>query len=90
MSFEEMNDVILERIDITKNYYVIEKKIELKYTAIREEYSTNRSLRRGSSTHAQNIIIPKMVIEPQNIRRKFEREKGKIPKLGMLETYANI
>ena len=89
-SFEDVNNVILERIEIIKNYYVIKNKFELTDTAIREEYSINRSFCRGVSTHAQNRNIPELVIETQNRWRKFEREQVKIPKLGMLETYADI
>ena len=42
ISFEEMNDFILEKIEIIKNYDVRDRKFELKYTDIREGFIINR------------------------------------------------
>ena len=84
MSFEEMNNFILEKIQIFKNDDVRENKFELKNTAIREEYNIKRSFRRGSSKHAQNRNILQSVIKIKNRWRKFGRAKEKRPKLGML------
>ena len=60
--FEKINYVIIKRINIIKNDDVRENKMKLKYIAIREEYSINRSFHRGNSTHSQNRNIPELVL----------------------------
>ena len=77
MSFEYMNNGIIEGVEIIKNDDVREKKIELKDTAIREYYSINGKFCRGYSTHAQNRNIPELVIKTHNIWINLERTKVK-------------
>ena len=85
-----MNDVILESIKIIKNDDVRENTFEFKDTDIIEEYSIIWSFCRSYHIHSQNRSIPELVTETQNTWRNFECAKEKIPKLGMLKTYADI
>ena len=89
MSFREMNEIVLERIEEIKEKDE-EDKFELKEVNIREEYSINRSFRRGSTAHALNQGVSQPVIDAHNRWRKVERSKGRKPKLDMIEEYADI
>ena len=89
MKFREMNEILLDIIEEIKDKDT-ENKFELKEINVREEFSINRSCRRGSSTHATNQQIPKPVIEAHNRWRKIERSKGRKPNLGMVEEYSEI
>jgi hypothetical protein len=90
MKFSEMNEIILERVEAVQNADSRRNELDLRDLDIREEFSINRSFRRGSSTHAQNAKVPPEVVEAQNRWRKIERAKGKKPSLAMIETYADI
>ena len=85
----EMNDLILDNLEIIKTRDTL-NLLELKDINIRENFSINRSFRRGSSTHAQNSKVPIPVIETMNRWKKFERAKGRKANLAMIETYADI
>lgn len=89
MDFREMNAIICDVLETIKEEDV-EDNFELKDVTIREDYSINRSFRRGSTGHALNQKIPKAVVEAHNRWRKIERSKGKRPKLEMIEEYAEI
>jgi macrodomain Ter protein organizer (MatP/YcbG family) len=54
-----------------------------------EEYSVMRSLRRGVTSHAQNLKIPKEIIETNNRWRKFDRARGMTPGMSMFERYSD-
>ena len=62
----------------------------LRSVDIREEYSINRSCRRGSSTHAQNQNISESIIRMQNRWSMVENAKGRRPTFNMVETYSDI
>jgi hypothetical protein len=54
---------------------------------VTEEFSTFRSLPRGDTLEAQNVKIPREVIEANNRWRKTSRAKGLIPGYSMMERY---
>lgn len=54
-----------------------------------DEYSARRSLRRGSTSEAQNVQVPKEVIEANNRWRKHMRSKGIVPSMDMIERYSD-
>jgi hypothetical protein len=54
-----------------------------------EEYRIRRSLRRGSTTHAGNMAIPKEVIEANNRWRKHGNSRGVLPGMSMVERYSD-
>lgn len=89
IEFREMNNIVLEIIEEIKDKDE-EDKFELKDTTIREDFSINRSFRRGSTAHALNQKIPQPVVEAHNRWRKIERSKGRKPRLGMVEEYSEI
>ena len=90
MTFGEMNEIFLERLEILKDEDKKGELYDLEQYDIREKFSINRSIRRGSSTHAQNQEISVPVIEAQNRWRKNERAKGRRPNFAMIEHYADI
>ena len=55
---------------------------------VEEEYSVYRSLRRGATAEAQNVGVPKSVIEANNRWRKRERARGLTPGMSMMERYS--
>ena len=85
----EMNEIILEMIEEIKDKDETDK-FGLKEITVREDFSINRSFRRGSTAHALNQKIPQLVVEAHNRWRKIERSKGRKPKLGMIEEYSEI
>jgi hypothetical protein len=56
---------------------------------IRKEFSIGRSLQRGVTAEAQNVGIPKEVIEANNRWRKHARSKGSTPGMTMMERYSD-
>ena len=56
---------------------------------IRKEFNIGRSLRRGVTAEAQNVGIPKEVIEANNRWRKHARAKGLTPGMTMMERYSD-
>jgi hypothetical protein len=56
---------------------------------VEEEYSVRRSLRRGSTAHAQNMRIDPSIIEANQRWRKHERSRGVLPNMGMMERYSD-
>ena len=90
LMFQEMNDIILEQLEKLKEEDEQKDCYDLKGVDISEQYSINRSFRRGSATHAQNQKVPEHVINVQNRWRKVEGAKGRRPKFGMIENYSDI
>jgi hypothetical protein len=89
LTFQKMNDIFfdcLERIQLED----VSNLHKLRDINIREEYSINRSCRRGSTTHARNQGIPSSTIELQNRWSTKENAKGRRPKYNMIETYSEI
>jgi hypothetical protein len=89
MEFSEMNHTILEKLEELKEKDK-DNKLGLKDFNVREDFSINRSFRRGSATEAQNVGISESTIVAQNRWRKIERAKGSRPKFTMIETYADV
>lgn len=56
---------------------------------VKEEYSAYRSFRRGSVAEAQNVSIPREVIEANNRWRKRSRARGSTPGMSMMERYTD-
>lgn len=56
---------------------------------VHDEYSVRRSLRRGSTSEAQNVQVPKEVIEANNRWRKHMRSRGILPSMDMIERYSD-
>ena len=89
ITFGEMNEIILDRLELLKE--LDESDIlGIGDIDIREEYSINRSFRRGSSTHAQNVKVSEPHINAQNRWRKTELAKGRKQKFSMIENYGDI
>ena len=57
---------------------------------IAEDYLLVRSLRRGSTTLAQVLQVPKEVIDLNNRWRKIEAAMGREPSLPMMQLYSEI
>ena len=89
MSFQEMNELFTSCIEFIQSNDT-SNKFKLDNTDVREEYSINRSCRRGSTTHAQNQGISSAIIQIQNRWSTAENAKGRRPKFNMLETYSEI
>lgn len=90
MSFAQMNEIVLERLELLKESDKETNYLGLEKFNIREDFSINRSFRRGSSTHAQNQKVPEPVINAQNRWRKVEAAKGRRAKFSMIENYSDI
>ena len=84
-----MNEIILDMLETIKEEDE-DNTLGMKDHSIREEYSINRSFRRGSSTTAQLMQVPTEVIELVNQWKNIQRAKGKRPSFSMIETYADI
>ena len=56
---------------------------------IEKEFSIGRSLRRGVTSEAQNMGIPREVIEANNRWRRQARAKGLTPGMSMMERYSD-
>lgn len=56
---------------------------------VEEEYSVNRSLRRGATSEAQNVGMSQTIIESNNRWRKTHRAKGMTPGWSMMEHYTD-
>jgi hypothetical protein len=56
---------------------------------VEDEFSVRRSLRRGSTTQAQNVGVPKEVIEANNRWKKHLHSKGLLPSMSMVERYTD-
>ena len=89
MSFSEMNEIVMERLEAVKEQD-LENELGLDVFDIREDFSINRSFRRGSETHAQNQKVPETAINAQNQWKKIEAAKGRKAKVSMIENYADI
>jgi hypothetical protein len=90
ITFTEMNTIILDCLEAVQEEDKEDNKLGLKGIDIREDYSINRSFKRGSATHAQNQGLSAHQIEVQGRWRKFEMAKGRKPKLAMIEHYSDI
>ena len=90
LRFNEMNEIILECLERVKDEDELNNLLGLRNKTIREDFSINRSFRRGSSTYAQNKKIPRHVIDVHNRWRKIERAKGKKARMAMIENYSEI
>ena len=89
LSFQEMNKMFHDGLEKVKEEDS-EDLLGLLNTDIHEEYSINRSCRRGSATHAQNQKIPEATIRMQNRWSMIETSKGRRPNFNMVETYSDI
>jgi hypothetical protein len=56
---------------------------------IESEYSARRSLRRFFTTQAQNVGVPKEVIETNNHWCKHMHSRGRLPTMQMIERYSD-
>ena len=54
-----------------------------------DETSVRRGPRRGATAEAQNVQIPKAVIEANNRWRKHERARGTTPGISMMKRYSD-
>jgi hypothetical protein len=52
---------------------------------VEDDYSIRRSLRRGSTSRAQNQGIAASVVEANQRWRKHERSQGVLPSMGMMK-----
>ena len=66
------------------------KKLIGKDAVIEEEYSICRSLKKGSTTQARNIVVSDLDIATANIWRNTERTGGIRATKNMVEHYSQI
>jgi hypothetical protein len=86
MSIAEMDEFLHDVLCSAQKKFtnVIGDKVK-----VHEEFSVYRSLRRGATSEAQNVAIPKDVTESNNRWRKFSRAKGRTPGMSMMERYSD-
>ena len=89
LPFGIMNDWFHQGLENIKDND-FQDNLGLRSIDIREEYSINRSCRRGSATHAQNQNISEAIIRMQNRWSMVENAKGRRPTFNMVETYSDI
>eukprot|EP00978_Attheya_sp_CCMP212_P021807 scaffold64110_cov59-Attheya_sp.AAC.1 len=82
--------------DLDPDFHSILLRVQARYPQIIpssvnvvEEYRIRRSLRRGSTTHAGNMAVPKEVIEANNRWRKHGNSRGVLPGMSMVERYSD-
>eukprot|EP00978_Attheya_sp_CCMP212_P041702 scaffold242487_cov33-Attheya_sp.AAC.1 len=82
--------------DLDPDFHSILLRVQARYPHIipssvnvMEEYRIRRSLRRGSTTHAGNMSIPKEVIEANNRGRKHGNSRSVLPGMSMVERYSD-
>jgi len=85
----KMVDLDLALHEILKEVQDLHPEVITKSVDIEEEYSIFRSLRRGVTSHAQNVKIDKSIIEANNCWRKHARSNGMLPGMSMLERYSD-
>ena len=89
LPFGTMNDWFHQGLENVKEND-FQDNLGLRSVDIREDYSINRSCRRGSATHAQNQNISESIIRMQNRWSMVENAKGRRPTFNMVETYSDI
>jgi hypothetical protein len=90
MKFSDMNEIVLDQLEVVKDEDIEKKLLGLEAFDIREDFSINRSFRRGSETHALNQKVPEVVINAQNRWKKIEAAKGRRAQFSMIENYSDI
>jgi hypothetical protein len=82
--------------DLDPSFLGILKRVQSRWPSVipdtvkvEDEYSVFRSLRRGATSHAQNVKIPKEVIEANNRWRKRSRANSLTPGMSMMERYSD-
>jgi hypothetical protein len=85
MSISEMDKLFhsVLQLEVQRRY----PKVLPDSVKIMDKFSTFRSLRRGATSEAQNVKIPREVIEANNRWRKLSRAKGLTPGFSMMEKY---
>ena len=89
LPFEQMNSLVLDCLQLISEEDQ-EDHLDLHKHNIREDFSINRSFRRGSNTHAQNQGISEEIINRQNRWSIAENAKGRRPKFNMVELYSDV
>lgn len=80
-------DVLLH--DVLKRLQIRRPNVLPKSVNVEEEISARRTLRRTFTTQAQNVQIPKDVIEANNRWRKHLHSRGVLPSMDMVERYSD-
>lgn len=82
--------------EMDKTVHLVLLRVQKKWPSIipetvnvKEEYSAYRSFRRGSVVEAQNVNIPREVIEANNRWRKRSPARGSTPGISMMERYTD-
>jgi hypothetical protein len=81
--------------DLDPMLHAVLKRVQLQWPIvipdsvdIENEYSMFRSITRGSTSQAQNVQLPKEVIEANNRWRKALKARGLTPGMSMMERYS--
>jgi hypothetical protein len=81
--------------DLDPMLHAVLKRVQLQWPSVipdsvdvENEYSMFRSIRRGSTSQAQNVQLPKEVIEANNRWRKALKARGLTPGMSMMERYS--
>jgi hypothetical protein len=86
MSISEMDELCYSvLLEVQRRY----PKVLSDSVKITDEFSTFRSLRQGATSEAQNVKIPREVIEANNRWRKLSRAKGLTPGFSVMEKYSD-
>jgi hypothetical protein len=75
LKFSMMNDIILDRLEALKEKFNENDFLGLNSFEIREDFSNNRSFRRGLETQALNQKVPEVVINAQNHWKKLKLQR---------------
>ena len=84
------------QVDLQEDFFELLEEVQASSSTIkdkvnmREEYGLSRSLRRGSNTHAHNMGVSEPRIELNNRWRKFFYSGGKIPTMGIRDSYIQV
>jgi UPF0288 family protein (methanogenesis marker protein 3) len=79
-------DILLE-LDTIQKYCgdIVNETVD-----VYESYGVSRSFRRGSNTHATNQGVSDAIIDHNNRWSMVERARGRAPKMGMQQHYADV
>jgi hypothetical protein len=81
--------------DLDPMFHTVLKRVQLLWPSvipdsvdIENDMSVFRSIRRGSTSQAQNVQLPREVIEANNRWKKALKARGLTPGMSMMERYS--
>ncbi len=96
-AFVDVEGTRMKASDLADDFFVLLEQLQVECAGligaevvVRERFGVYRSLRRGSTTHAQNQGVKEADVERNNRWRKVEAAKGKAASLSMRDHYTEI